>query len=191
MCSRSVVQLHEATQIFVVMDYVKEMTVKKSYKCGEYGLLNSCYFQLFLAFFFCWFFVVFVFILLKLLLTSNRLLIFRPGHPSTCLSLSLSLSSSLALSLSLSFSLSLFLPHHFLFLKVTQKIWVVIDTLASSNSYQIMGCATQARNQLRCWFMWTDILNLRVTLYSLCWPSLVEIRERIISSLHGYFYLQA
>ena len=60
MCSRSVVQLHEATQIFVVMDYVKEMTVKKSYKCGEYGLLNSCSFQLFLAFVFG-FFVLFCF----------------------------------------------------------------------------------------------------------------------------------
>ena len=37
MCSHSVLKLHEATEMFVMVDYVKEMTVKKSYKYGEYG----------------------------------------------------------------------------------------------------------------------------------------------------------
>ena len=32
-----VVKLHEATQMFVMLDYVRVMTVKKSCKCGKYG----------------------------------------------------------------------------------------------------------------------------------------------------------
>ena len=37
MCSHSVVNLHEATQMFVMVDYVREMTVQKSSKYGNYG----------------------------------------------------------------------------------------------------------------------------------------------------------
>ena len=37
MCSHSVVKLHEASEMFVMVAYVREMTVKKSCKCGEYG----------------------------------------------------------------------------------------------------------------------------------------------------------
>ena len=37
MCSYSVVKLLEAPQIFLMIDYVKKMTVKKPFKNGEYG----------------------------------------------------------------------------------------------------------------------------------------------------------
>ena len=30
------IKLHEVTQMFVMADYGREMTSKKSYKCGEY-----------------------------------------------------------------------------------------------------------------------------------------------------------
>ena len=49
MCSHSILKLHEATKMFVMVDYVREMTVKKSCKYGEYGsfehlliLFTSC-----------------------------------------------------------------------------------------------------------------------------------------------------
>ena len=47
MCRYSVVKLHEATQMFLVVDYVRKMTVKKSCKCGEYG----SFYHLLLVFF--------------------------------------------------------------------------------------------------------------------------------------------
>ena len=37
MFSHSVVKLHETTQMFVMVDFVSEMTVKKSCKYGAYG----------------------------------------------------------------------------------------------------------------------------------------------------------
>ena len=37
MWSHSVVKLYEATQMFVMDDYVREMTVTESCKYGEYG----------------------------------------------------------------------------------------------------------------------------------------------------------
>ena len=37
LCSHSVVKLHEATQMFMMVDYVSKMSVKKSCKYGEYG----------------------------------------------------------------------------------------------------------------------------------------------------------
>ena len=37
LCSYSVVKLHEATEMFTVVDYVRELTEKKSCKYGEYG----------------------------------------------------------------------------------------------------------------------------------------------------------
>ena len=44
----SVVKLHGATELFMMVDHVRKMTVKKSCKYGEYGL-----FEYFLFFF--WF----------------------------------------------------------------------------------------------------------------------------------------
>ena len=41
LCSHSVVNLHEATQMFVLVNYVRAITVKKPCKYGEYGL-SSC-----------------------------------------------------------------------------------------------------------------------------------------------------
>ena len=46
-CSHCMVELHEAAQMFVKVDYVREMTVKKSCKYGEYGSFE----YLFLLFF--------------------------------------------------------------------------------------------------------------------------------------------
>ena len=37
LCSHSVVKLHEAAQMFMMVDYVREMTEKNSRKNGEYG----------------------------------------------------------------------------------------------------------------------------------------------------------
>ena len=37
LCSHSLVKLPKATQMFVMVDYVREITVKKSCKNGEYG----------------------------------------------------------------------------------------------------------------------------------------------------------
>ena len=37
MCSHSVVKLYETTPMFLMVDYVRELTVKKSCKYGEYG----------------------------------------------------------------------------------------------------------------------------------------------------------
>ena len=44
MCSHSVVKLHEATQMFLMVEYVKKMTVKKSCKYGENGLFEHLLF---------------------------------------------------------------------------------------------------------------------------------------------------
>ena len=44
MRSYSVLQVHEATQILVNVDYVREMTEKKSRKHGEYGLFEHLLF---------------------------------------------------------------------------------------------------------------------------------------------------
>ena len=51
MCSHSVDKLHEATQMFVMVYYVRKMTVnvgkmtvKKSYKYGEYGSVEQLLF---------------------------------------------------------------------------------------------------------------------------------------------------
>ena len=43
-CSHSVVKFHEATQMFVTVDYLREMTVKKSCKYGEYGSFEHLHF---------------------------------------------------------------------------------------------------------------------------------------------------
>ena len=40
----SVVKLHEATQMFRMVDYVREMTVKKSCKYSEYGSFGHLFF---------------------------------------------------------------------------------------------------------------------------------------------------
>ena len=37
MCSHSVVKLQETTRMFAMVDYVRNMTVKKSWKYAEYG----------------------------------------------------------------------------------------------------------------------------------------------------------
>ena len=37
MCNHSVMKLHEATQMFMMVDFVKEVTSKKSSKYSEYG----------------------------------------------------------------------------------------------------------------------------------------------------------
>ena len=39
--SDSVIKLHVATEMIVIVDYVRDMSVKKSCKYGEYGLLSS------------------------------------------------------------------------------------------------------------------------------------------------------
>ena len=39
-----VIKLHEATQIYVVVDYVRDMTVKKSCKCGKGGSIEHLLF---------------------------------------------------------------------------------------------------------------------------------------------------
>ena len=36
-------KLHESTQIFVIADYVREMIVKKSCKCGKHGLFEHLF----------------------------------------------------------------------------------------------------------------------------------------------------
>ena len=42
---KAVVKLHEATGMFVMVDYVREVTVKKSCKCGEYGSFEHLLFM--------------------------------------------------------------------------------------------------------------------------------------------------
>ena len=46
MCSHSVEKLREATQMFMIVDYVTEMTVKKSCKYGEYRSFEHLLFLL-------------------------------------------------------------------------------------------------------------------------------------------------
>ena len=41
LCSHSVEKLHEATQMFTMVDYFREMTVKKSYMANM-DRLSSC-----------------------------------------------------------------------------------------------------------------------------------------------------
>ena len=43
LCSHSVVKLHGATRVFVMVDYVKEMTMKSCKSC-EYGSLERLLF---------------------------------------------------------------------------------------------------------------------------------------------------
>ena len=50
-CSHSVVKLYEVTQMFVMVDYVREMTVKKCCKYGKYGLFEHLLFLIFVFFF--------------------------------------------------------------------------------------------------------------------------------------------
>ena len=45
LCSHCVVKLHEAAQLFMMVDYVRKMTVKKSCKYGEYGLFERLLFS--------------------------------------------------------------------------------------------------------------------------------------------------
>ena len=42
-----IIKLHETTQIFIMVDYVSEMTVKKSFKYGQYGSLEHLLFLFF------------------------------------------------------------------------------------------------------------------------------------------------
>ena len=44
LCSHFAVKLHATTQMFVMVDYVREMTVKKSCKCGKCGLFEHLLF---------------------------------------------------------------------------------------------------------------------------------------------------
>ena len=44
LCSHSVVKLHGAAEMFMMVGYVREMTVKKSCECGEYGLFEHLLF---------------------------------------------------------------------------------------------------------------------------------------------------
>ena len=37
LCRHSAVKLNEATQMFLMVDNVREVTVKTFFKCGEYG----------------------------------------------------------------------------------------------------------------------------------------------------------
>ena len=46
LCRDSVVKLHEATPMFMMVDYVRYMTVKKSCKYGECGLFEHLPFLL-------------------------------------------------------------------------------------------------------------------------------------------------
>ena len=46
MCSYSIVKLHEAIQMFLMADYVRKMTKKKSFAHGEYGLFEHLLFLL-------------------------------------------------------------------------------------------------------------------------------------------------
>ena len=46
LCNHCVVKLHEATQVFMMVDYVREMTVRRSCKYGEYGSLKHMLFLL-------------------------------------------------------------------------------------------------------------------------------------------------
>ena len=47
-CNHSVVMLHEATHMFMMVDYVQQMTSKKSCKAGEYELFEHLFFLLIL-----------------------------------------------------------------------------------------------------------------------------------------------
>ena len=58
MCRNSVVKLHEAAQMFMIVDYVREMTVKKSCKYKEYGSLGHLLFLLFLLLLFFFYLLV-------------------------------------------------------------------------------------------------------------------------------------
>ena len=42
LCCCSAVKLNEATEMFMMVDYVREMTVKKTCSYGEYGFLSIC-----------------------------------------------------------------------------------------------------------------------------------------------------
>ena len=44
MCSSCVVKLHEATQMFMMIDYVRKITVKKYCKYGKYELFEHLFF---------------------------------------------------------------------------------------------------------------------------------------------------
>ena len=54
MRSHSVVKLHETTQMFRMVDYVREMTVKKSCKYGEYGSFEHLIFVFVFCFWSFW-----------------------------------------------------------------------------------------------------------------------------------------
>ena len=56
LCSHSFVKLYEASQMFVMVDYVGKMTVKKSCRYGKYGSFEHL---LFLGFCCCLFVVLF------------------------------------------------------------------------------------------------------------------------------------
>ena len=47
MDSHSVVKLHEATEMFVMVDYVREMAMEKSCKYGKYGSFEHLLFLFF------------------------------------------------------------------------------------------------------------------------------------------------
>ena len=64
MCSHCVVKLHKATEMFLMVDCVWEMTVK-SFKYGEYGSFEHCLFlfiYLFIYLFLFCFVLVFLFV---------------------------------------------------------------------------------------------------------------------------------
>ena len=44
LCSHSVVKLHEAIPMFIIIDYVWKMSVKKPCKYGEYGSFEQLLF---------------------------------------------------------------------------------------------------------------------------------------------------
>ena len=50
MCSHSVVKLHRAAQIFIMVNYVRKIAVKKFCKYGEYELFEHLLFLLFYFF---------------------------------------------------------------------------------------------------------------------------------------------
>ena len=52
-CNHSVIKLHEETQMFTMVDFVRKMTVKKSYKYGEYRLFEHLLLLLLFIFIFC------------------------------------------------------------------------------------------------------------------------------------------
>ena len=44
LCSHSVIKLHDTTQMFMIVDFVREMTVKKSCKHGSFEKLLCKFF---------------------------------------------------------------------------------------------------------------------------------------------------